>query len=686
MKVLVVDEDADSRERIREALATREGFTVVEASSAVEGFTAGQELGEVDVLITAALMAPQDGFHLRTGLRALYPDLRVAFVSRTDLKRHLAKVEGDMIFYKPVDTEALGAWLDGATVGEVEEGDFLEEEAKREAGGVEEAGEGVGSQEAVLEVEVGALENAELGDYELGEVVSFSNRAETYHAIQRSVKRKVALTVLRPEFVEHRPTAVEEFLEEVRAKAAVVQAHIAPVFEAHEDEKAIYYTHELIAGTALDQLMGGGARLNEAVFVGLIRDVADAFEYLRERKIQYSELEARHVFLTGDQQGRLANIADAGRQPDERSETEQIRAFASMIAPLVDLDGEKSELAGKLLYLMGHEKDREVNGSWAQLRQAAEGVTKGDAGDEAGGLPDMAAKVRRARKRRETVRKVLMGVMVGIPVLGVLLLIVFVNRSEGPDAKPFDTMIRIPVGSFPYQDGLERVELEAFWIDEHEVSIGQYAEFLRALGDEDTGVYDHVDQPEEKKDHIPLKWDEMYAAARRGKTFEGQPIDLNCPVVLVDWWDAYAYARWKGRRLPTEKEWEKAARGREGLIYPWGNEFDPARLNSGRDYDPESLDGSGGELDGYVFWAPVDAIAGDSGPYGVIGQAGNVSEWTASWDYHPAYPDRMVPVKRGGSFLARDQLEANIRRPANSAEERGVSLGFRTASSERPED
>ncbi|MEM7147828.1 MAG: SUMF1/EgtB/PvdO family nonheme iron enzyme [Verrucomicrobiota bacterium] len=689
MKILVVDEDEESRERIRTALGLRGDVSVEEAGSAVEGYERAQAMGELDVLITAALMAPQDGFHLRTGLKAAYPDLRVAFVSRTDLKRHMGKVEGDMIFYKPVDVEALGAWLDGETVGEIEEATASTDESTMEGGDGVAAGTGEeeGAEDAVLEVALGVLENTRIGDYELGEVVSFSNRAETYHAMQLSVKRKVALTILRPEFMEHRPGAVEEFLEEVRAKAGVVHAHIAPVFEVHEDEKAIYYTHELIAGSSVDQLVSGGARLNEAVFVGLIRDIADSFEYLREKKVSYAELEARHIFLTPDQQGRLANIADAGRQTDERSETEQIRAFGEMIKPLVDLDGSKGELAGELIYMMGHEKDRDVNGSWAQMRQATAGGAKGGVEEgEASGMPDMATKVARARRRKELTKKALLGLLVGVPVLALLLLIVMVNRAEGPEAKAFDTMIRVPVGAFPYQDGAEPVELEAFWIDEHEVSIAQYAEFLRALGDEDTGVYDHEDQPEEKTDHYPLKWDEMYRAAKRGTKFEGQPIDLNCPVTLVDWWDAYAYARWKGRRLPTEEEWEKAARGRDGLIYPWGEEFDAAMLNSGQDYDPKSLDGSGGDLDGYVFWAPVDAMEGDVGPYGVIGQGGNVSEWTDSWDFHPSHPDRMVPVKRGGSFLSRDNLEAIVRRPADSAEERGVSLGFRTASSERPEE
>jgi formylglycine-generating enzyme required for sulfatase activity len=150
-------------------------------------------------------------------------------------------------------------------------------------------------------------------------------------------------------------------------------------------------------------------------------------------------------------------------------------------------------------------------------------------------------------------------------------------------------------------------------------------------------------------------------------------------VILVDWWDAFAYAKWKGRRLPSVEEWRRAALGDgDAREFPWGAKDAPERYNSGADFDQS---GPGGGVDGYNFWCPVDAMPGDRSPAGVIGMAGNVSEWVDT--FSDLLGSRVHGVM-GGSFAASPPVNLAEPRPAKGADEARLTVGFRTASSRVP--
>jgi formylglycine-generating enzyme required for sulfatase activity len=234
-------------------------------------------------------------------------------------------------------------------------------------------------------------------------------------------------------------------------------------------------------------------------------------------------------------------------------------------------------------------------------------------------------------------------------------------------------LVEVPGGEFlfgvpeahwvPKQVKQRRDRLPGFFVDRCEVTNARYQLFLDWI--RRTNDHSKCDKLEGRdKDHTPTFW----------KRSDNQDLrDPDRPVVGVDYYDAFAYAAWAGKRLPTEAEWEKAARGTEGFTYPWGNEWadEEKRLNWG---DLRAT------IDGYERTAPVGMFPTGASPYGCLDMSGNVTEWTSDlWDERTG-THRVV---KGGSYLEKQlcRLWERLPEAPNNASQK--YLGFRCVVAEK---
>ena len=244
-------------------------------------------------------------------------------------------------------------------------------------------------------------------------------------------------------------------------------------------------------------------------------------------------------------------------------------------------------------------------------------------------------------------------------------------------------------GGLPDEQPERSVFLDAFYIDRFEVTNDAYFQFVSSTGH-----------------RVP---ENLNPAATLWKDRTPQPGIERHPVVNVSWTDADAYCRWVGKRLPTEAEWEKAARGTDARRYPWGNQWEislansasywagrTVEFNSAADWESFWIKGEGSQiakekgLNGEVLTMPVGSFPAAASAYGLLDMAGNVAEWVQDW-YNPNYypsapltnpagPERgAIKSMRGGSWLKPAVSLRTTDRDWGTMDSRPSGTGFRCA-------
>ena len=250
-----------------------------------------------------------------------------------------------------------------------------------------------------------------------------------------------------------------------------------------------------------------------------------------------------------------------------------------------------------------------------------------------------------------------------------------------------ENMIFIPEGSFTMgfkidndhewgdmdEEPVHQVTLSSFWIDKYEVTSSNFTKFLNENKNEAHRFIEITPS-------VTVQFYNNVYQPRKGLE--------NYPVNRVSWFGADAYCKWKEKRLPTEAEWEKAARGTDQRIFPWGNEFpDNSRVTFRRKFNEK----------GFQVMEPVEGMENGISPFGVHQMAGNVWEWVSDWFDATAYQDenRIDPkgpesgiskVLRGGNWYYKAYYMRTTYRFNERPDIFKVWQGFRCARQTMPSD
>jgi formylglycine-generating enzyme required for sulfatase activity len=694
MRVLLVDPEGDLLPGLQGPLL---GVPGVELYCAPDGTTAIQHagfLGGVDILLTEVFLQGLDGFALRDTLRVSTPKLHTIFLTRHDLGAYTEAVRDTPVLRVPVLPEELLSLLSTSRPAPSSPPPPLPQRTASRSAPPRAAGP---AQPPVLpsvspnptpEHAIKTLgphatvpaparqppspptpsplaptavppeppapaatppppalrEGLVLGPYRLLREDEPTRWGPSFTAVHSTLGRPVTLVMLSGAQATMQEVR-SAFLAEAGAKASVHHSSVLAVYEVCELEGHTFYTMERADGLNLLELAERRQALSVEATLRLAQTAGEGMQYIRAQGVPHSPLQASAVLLAADGFPRLQNLALGGLRP-ATSEAEDVATLGRCLEAVL---GDDAPLALRSLLERTAPTHPKKVSNWSEFLL---GIAQCEAAwarfsSNSGPNPQLPAPARRSRSPL-----LWAGVLLGIAGAGGAF---YWSRTQTPLVP---AQAHIPKGQYLVGSG-RRAALESFSMDSTEVSNRQYSHFLewQRTHPSEANSFDHADQPA-RYSHTPPRWNDLFPEVARHRTERDDP-RWDLPVTEVSWWDAFAFAHWAGRALPTEDEWEAAGRGPRGLLFPWGDEPDPDRTNVKRLPRP-------GEVPGPVA---VNALQ-DASAFGVRGLSGNVSEWTST------LKENQSAVAKGGHFNAPLlTLDAASALPPDT---RSPSLGFRT--------
>ena len=734
MKTLIAISDSEAASALSlvlDALGKPAPGLAADSDAVIEWINAN---GGCDLLISEVYFAPLDGFSLRDALVPYLPNLKTIFTSQHDITPYAERLGGSPFLPQPVTPETLNQALTKLGIAE-ESPAAVEPPAaqpkptaaapKPTAVGAPKPAAAAAKPQAVgaarpaaiaVKPKAGATPSAAkpaakpmakgaapalklkpdlppdemvgktIGHFVIEARIRESENETFYRARQTNIGRPVILRVLMPEAAAD-PAMFSKFMDDARAKASVTHTLVGTVYESGEHEGIPFYSNEAFAAPTLEDMIENGRKIDTATALQIIKSVGEVFDFFDKEGIARVTLLPRHIILHPSSAPCLTNLARK-KAPAAIDQHQEIQNLATQLLPIL-ADDKSSAIAQSTLTEI--QNSDPATTTWASIAKLAESRMPKAAPVDSDKIQSQTIARLRAlegSKKRNRKNVIIHSAITLTITLAACFFVIKAFTKNHIHVKDLGKMIEIPEGDITIQG--QSVKVPAFRISKYEVTISEYAAFLKDLKDnpDKAAKVAHPDQPRDKP-HIPEGWADMteidppnpgyYNRAKRWGRYKEAPLSLDSPVFGVDWYDAYAYAKWKGQRLPTEQEWERAARGDKGFNHPWGDDFNNKLANTGSDFSPNPDPKVGAQNDGFKRWSPVDKPKTDRSSFGVSGMAGNVSEWTDTWAEDAERAGDKVPVYRGLNWKTFEE-KTILRRGTKLTEfQSDDALGFRTA-------